>query len=96
MTKYEKEVLNELSKEQLVYLIVKLLHSQFLISSACVRESKKEIDSDKAVDRIREYIYDMPSLYDSEELKNYIDMKMGEISSEEFRIKLLRIDEDNS
>ena len=91
MTKHDKKVLNELSKEQLIYLIEQLVHSQFLISSTCVRESKWELDSDKAVDKIREYIYDMPSLYDAIEVGAYIDMKMEKISVEEYR-KIIGLD----
>ena len=91
MTKSEKEVLNELSKEQLRYLIEQLVHSQFMISSTCVRESKWELDSDKAVDRIREYLYDMPGLYDAKEVAAYLDMKMENITVEEYR-KIIGLD----
>lgn len=85
MTKHEKQVLSELSKEQLIYLIEQLNHSQFLISCVLVDESKWNIDSDKAVDKIRGYMYNMPSLYDATELKAFIDMKMEKISVEEYR-----------
>lgn len=91
MTKYDKKTLNELSKEQLIYLIEQLYESQFLISEVCVDESKWHIDSDKAVDKIRGYIYDMPSLYDATETKAYIDMKMEKISVEEYR-KIIGLD----
>lgn len=85
MTKHDKEILSQLSKEQLIYLIEQLNNSQFLISEICVDESKCHIDSDKAVDKIRGYIYDMPSMYDAEELKAYIDMKMNKISVEDYK-----------
>lgn len=85
MTKHDKKVLNELSKDQLIYLIEQLYHSQFLISEICVEESKLHIESDKAVNQIRGNIYNMPSLYDATELKAYIDMKMEKISVEEYR-----------
>ena len=91
MTKHDKKTLNELSKEQLIYLVEQLMHSQFLISSTGVRESKRQLDSDKAVDRIREYLYDMPSLYNAKETKAYIDMKMEKISVEEYR-KIIGLD----
>ena len=65
-------------------MIEQLVHSQFLISEVCVDESKWHINSDKAISKIREYIYDMPSLYDVTELKAYINMKMvGEITVDE-------------
>ena len=43
---------------------------------------------DKAIDKIRKYLYEMPSLYDVEEVKIYLDMKMKKISIEEYRKKL--------
>ena len=91
MTKHDKEVLNELSKEQLIYLIEQMDKSLFLIGEVCVDESKCHISSDKAVDKIRSYIYDMPSLHDVTETKAYIDMKMEKISVEEYR-KILGFD----
>lgn len=92
MNKFEKDVLMSLSKEQLIYLIEQYSHSQFLISLTCVRESKLELDSDKAVDKIREYIYDAPSFDDENELKAYIDMKMNKISVKEYR-KIIGLDD---
>ena len=91
MTKSKKAVLNELSKEQLIYLIEQMNKSLFRISEVCVDESKCHIASDKAVDKIRDYIYDMPSLYDATETKAYLDMEMGKISAEEYR-KIVGLD----
>lgn len=91
MTNIKKKVLSELSKEQLIYLIEQLVHSQFLIDCVLVDESKQHIDSDKAIDRIRKYMYNMPSMYDATELKAYIDMKMEKISVEEYR-KIIGLD----
>ncbi len=91
MTKRDKEVLKELSKDQLIFLIEQMKHSLFLISETCISESKYHIDSDKAIDKIRGYIYDMPSLYDATELKAFIDMKMEKISVEEYR-RLIGLD----
>ena len=91
MTKHNKEVLNQLSKEQLIYLIEQLKHSQSMIGEACVDESKQHISSEIAVDKIREYIYDIPSLYDADKLKAYIDMKMEKITVEDYR-KIIGLD----
>lgn len=85
MTHRNKKVLHELSKEQLIYLIEQLYRSQFLIGETCVDESKMHIDSDKAVDQIRKHMYNMPSMNNADELKAYIDMKLGKISVEEYR-----------
>lgn len=91
MTKHKKQILSELSKEQLIYLIEQLYHSQSLISCVLVDESKNHIDSDKAMDKIRGYMYDMPNLYNATELKAYIDMKMKKISVKEYR-KIIGLD----
>ena len=91
MTKHKKQVLSELSKEQLIYLIEQLEYSQFLIGCVLVDESKCHIDSDKAIDKIRGYMYDIPSLYNATELKAFIDMKMNKISTEEYR-KIIGLD----
>lgn len=80
----ERQAMKSLSKEQLIYLIEQLLHSQGLISTICVEESKWHISSDEAVEQIRVSLYDMPSI-DSRTLPAYIDMQLGKITDEEFR-----------
>lgn len=85
MTDQLKEILNELSKDQLIYLIEQYYHSQFLISEVCVDESKQHISSERAVEKIRSYLYDMPSTYDVDNFKAQIDLKMGKITVEEYR-----------
>ena len=91
MTDKLKEILNELSKDQLIYLIEQFYHSQFLISETCVDESKCHISSENAVQKIRSYLYDMPSIYNVEHFKAQIDLKMGKITVEEYR-KILGLD----
>lgn len=91
MTERMKEQLFQLSKEQLVYLIGQFNNSELLIGEICVEESKCHIDSDKAVDKIRGYIYYIPS-NNAEELKAYIDMKMNKISIKEYR-KIIGLDD---
>ena len=85
MTKRNKRVLNELSKSQLIYLIEQLCHSQFLIGEVLVDKSKWHIESDEAIDKIRKYMYNMPSMNDAAELKAYIDMQIGKITVTEYR-----------
>lgn len=85
MTKHNREILKDLSKEQLLYLIEHLDYSLRLISEVCVDESKLHLTSNKAVDKIRGYIYHIPFFRDSTELAAYIDMKMEKISVEEYR-----------
>ena len=91
MTDQLKEILNELSKDQLIYLIEQFYHSQFLISETCVDESKCHISSEKAINKIRSYLYDMPSTYNVDNFKTQIDLKMGKITVDEYR-KILGLD----
>ena len=91
MTDQLKEILNELSKEQLIYLIEQFYHSQFLISETCVDESKCHISSENAVQKIRNYLYDMSNIYNVDNFKAQIDMGMGKITVEEYR-KILGLD----
>lgn len=91
MTDQLKEILNELSKEQLIYLIEQYYYSHFLIGEVCVEESKQHISSERAVKKIRSYLYDMPNTYNVADFKALIDMKMGKITVEEYR-KTLGLD----
>lgn len=92
MTDQLKEILNELSKDQLIYLIEQFYHSQFLISIVCVEESKQHISSEKAVKEIRSYLYNIPKTYNVTDFKALIDMKMGKITADECR-KILGLNE---
>lgn len=85
MTDQLKEILNELSKDQLIYLIEQFYHSQFLISETCVHESKCHISSERAIKKIRNCLYDMPNIYNVDNFKTQIDLKMGKITVDEYR-----------
>ena len=91
MTNQLKEILNELSKDQLIYLIEQYYHSQFLIGEVCVEESKQHISSEMAIEKIRKYLYDMPSTYNMDNFKAQIDIGMGKITVDEYR-KILGLD----
>ena len=91
MTDQLKEILNELSKDQLMYLIEQFYHSQFLISEIIVDESKRHISSERAVKKIRNRIYDMPNTYNVDYFKAYLNYEMGKITVEEYR-KILGLD----
>ena len=88
MTERLKEILNELSKDQLIYLIEQYYHSQFLISEVCVDKSKQHISSEKAIKKIRNCLYDMPITYNVDNFKTQIDLKMGKITTDEYRKNL--------
>lgn len=85
MDKEQKRVLKALSKDQLIYLIEQYYNGMFMISEVCVEESKCHIKSDDAVDEIRNSIYILPGFYNEGNLKAYIDVCMGKITSEEYR-----------
>ena len=91
MTEHKKELLMTLSKEQLIYLIEQMHHSLFMITETCVDESKWHIEPETAIEKIRDYIYVMPSAYNETDLKGYIDMKMGKITPLEYR-RILGLD----
>ncbi len=90
MNQENKEMLQALSKDQLIYLIDQFDRSMRKIGEVCVEESKCHIDNSVAVDKIRDNIFDMPS-HRGEDLKAYIDMKMGKISIGKYR-KLIGLD----
>jgi hypothetical protein len=91
MTKRDKEVLNSLSKEQLIYLIEQLNNSMVLISEICVEESKLHVTSVKVIEDIRKCIYALHTLYDETETSAYIDMERGKISRHEYRNIVLNL-----
>ena len=76
MTKHDKKVLQELSKEQLIYLIEQMKSSLCKIGEACVEESNGHRLPEKAVEDIRGYIFNMPSLVEAERAKREIDFMM--------------------
>ena len=86
-----KEILTELYKDQLIYLIEQFYHSQFLISETCVEESKCHISSENAVQKIRSCLYDIPITYNVDNFKARIDLRMGKIMVDEYR-KIIGLD----
>ena len=91
MTNHLKDILNELSREQLIYLIEQYYYSHFLIGEVCVEESKQHISSERAIKKIRNCLYNMPNTYNVDNFKAQIDLKMGKITVDEYR-KILGLD----
>lgn len=85
-----KKNLEELSKEQLIYLIWAYRHVNCMISETLVSESKMELKSEAAIDNISGYLSETNwiSLY-SENLGTDIDFDIGKISAEERKKKVL-------
>lgn len=93
-SKYTKENLLKLSKEQLVYIIERYYDACFMISETLVEESKWHIEKKDAIEKIREYLFDTHiDLYD-EHLGEYIDMKQGKISGKEYRRIILGVEDE--
>lgn len=93
-SKYIKENLLKLSKEQLVYVIERYYDACFMISETLVEESKWHIEKKDAIEKIREYLFDTHiDLYD-EHLGEYIDMKQGKISGKEYRRIILGVEDE--
>ena len=86
--------LNQLSKDQLIYLIENFQSSQFKIGETLVAESKQHIDSEKALNRIRSYMYNVPSHHRIDEFKAYLDLKIGKITYSEYLKRLNFVDYD--
>lgn len=93
-SKYIKENLLKLSREQLVYIIEQYYDACFMISETLVEESKWHIEKKDAIKKIREYLFDTHmDLYD-DHLGEYIDMKQDKISGEEYRRIVLGVEDE--
>lgn len=80
-----REALNQLTKEQLIYLVEQYRHCGFMIGEICVEESKMHTDSASAVKEIRQRLSEIPEISQCENLGASIDFQMGKITLEEFR-----------
>ena len=86
-----KESLNQLTKEQLIWLIEQYRNCEFMIGEVCVEESKMHTDSASAVEEIRQCLWKLPELRRDGNLGAYIDFKTGKITVKQFR-KILGLD----
>ena len=93
-----KENLENLSKEQLIYIIDQLYSFYKRIGEICVNESKLHLTSKEAIAIIREKSNDIQ--YDvklrDEHIGDYINMKLGKITPEELRKIILGIDKEEN
>ena len=87
----KKRNLEKLTKEQLIFLIEQYDHINFMIGETLVDESKRHITSEEAVKEIRKYLTESQAKTDlsNEHLDSYIDMEIGKISVEEYRVIVL-------
>lgn len=85
MTDQFNEILNELSKDQLIYLIEQYYLSQRIISQICVDESKCHITSEVAVQKIRNNLFYISITSNIDYFKAYLDYEMGKITVNECR-----------
>ena len=89
MTRHTKELLTTLSNDQLIYFIEQMYHSLFLIGETCTAASKCHIEPEDAIRDIREDIYLFPTFSNEKKLKDFLDFKMGKITIEEYRKRIL-------
>lgn len=85
MTKHIRENLMKLNKEQILYLIEQYYHTNVLIGETLVDQSKRNITNEKCVEKIRDYICENQISLNDDHLGDYIDMKLGKITKEEYR-----------
>lgn len=76
---------NELSKEQVIFLLQRYQHSMFMIGEICVSASKQEVSAESALNEIRDNIINIPYMSDKEKLSAWVDYIRGKISSKEYR-----------
>ena len=85
MDDFVKESLNQLTKGQLVYLVEQFYRCKSRIGEVCVDVLKEHIDPAEAIRKIWRCLCDTPSIGWGDHLADYIDFKMGRITTEEFR-----------
>lgn len=88
MQEYIKNDLEKLTKEQLVYLISRYYDTYCHISNILVNWSKSHFDSTTSMIHIRDFIEKIHIDYNNKNLSDYINMKMGRISLNEYRDKI--------
>lgn len=87
MSKIKDEILNNCSKEQLIFILKKYERALHLISELCVEESKQHIDSDKSVDEIRKKLSVLNEIHYLD-MQNNLDLLMGKINIKEYRKRI--------
>lgn len=78
-------IYEDLSKEQLIFLLQRYQHSMFMIGEICVSASKQEISAEDALNEIRDNIADIPYMSSKEELSAWVDYMRGKMTSKEYR-----------
>lgn len=98
MRKSIKKNLETLSKEQLIYIIDQLHSLYFGVGEICLHVSKWDMDPQEAISDIRELCNDIQydTKFRDEHFGDYINMKLGKITSGELRKIVLGIDKDKS
>ena len=74
-----------MDKDQLIYLIDQYEHTIFQISETLVDESKWHIEPQTAIEKIRETLQKNQFSLRDEHLGDYINMRQGKITEEEWR-----------
>ena len=83
-----KENLENLNKEQLIYIIDQLDHFYTMIGERCVRESKGHINPKDAIDFIRKECKNIQFIVTKQkdrEIGEFINMELGRITKKKYR-----------
>lgn len=93
MTKIQKNLCEQLDKEQLIWLIGEWKKTESLISEILVDVSKWRISPEDAIDKIRATLIgskaaNFPSSHKIDDLRTELDFFMGKISKKECRCRL--------
>ena len=98
MRPHIKKNLENLSKEQLIYIINQLYSFYNGVGNMCLSVSKMHLEPNEAINDIRELCNDIQ--YDvklrDEHIGDYINMKLGKITPEELRKIILGIDNEEN
>lgn len=91
LSKIKDKILNNCSKEQLIFILKKYERALYFISEVCVEESKQHISSEKSVGEIRKQLRVLNEISYSD-MQNNLDLLMDKIDIKEYR-KRLGLDE---
>lgn len=87
MSEARESVLNDCTKEQLIYIIKRYESALYNICEICVEEKKLHIKSNKAVEEVRKnltVVNDISYL----DMQNRLDFLMGKIDAKEYRKRI--------
>lgn len=83
---YIKKNLEELTRDDLIYLLIEYDHTWFCIGETLVDQSKQHISNEYAIDEIRGSLSELNGLNPRNDRLNLeIKLRKGEITQDEYR-----------